>query len=121
MNESLHMALDYEYWLRLYLKGFRLFPIHQPLSAFRHHPDAKTTTASFVAERQEVCGRLIKELSWFDHILALYALRRNRLYSTIIEREDENIFGLLLQITRNPDLLTFPTLLRRFRRLLTKR
>ena len=42
-DESLHYAMDYEYWLRLYSKYPPLF-IPEYLAAFKIHPHSKTTT-----------------------------------------------------------------------------
>lgn len=42
-DESLHYAMDYEYWLRLYSKYPLLF-IPEYLAAFKIHPHSKSTT-----------------------------------------------------------------------------
>lgn len=42
-DESLHYAMDYEYWLRLYSRYPPLF-IPEYLAAFKIHPHSKTTT-----------------------------------------------------------------------------
>ncbi|MBA4386550.1 MAG: glycosyltransferase [Verrucomicrobia bacterium] len=121
MNESLHLAFDYEYWLRLYLEGFKLLPIAQPISAFRHHDRSKTATRSFDAEHLDIRARLLQRFSLFHRILAKYALRRNRLYRMIEGGEARTLSGLLLRIPTSPDLLTFRAFFRRLGKELTKR
>ncbi len=44
LDETLHYAMDYEYWLRIGKIG-NIYFINQPLFAFRMHQDAKTVDA----------------------------------------------------------------------------
>jgi cellulose synthase/poly-beta-1,6-N-acetylglucosamine synthase-like glycosyltransferase len=51
INESYHLCMDYDYWLRLY----RCYPLHRiaaPLSAFRIHADSKGKNL-FIKQFQE--------------------------------------------------------------------
>ncbi len=43
-DESLHYTMDYDYWLRTSLAGFRLDYLRTSLGAFRLHPTSKTVS-----------------------------------------------------------------------------
>lgn len=59
-DESLHYAMDYEYWLRLYSKYPPLF-IRDYLAAFKIHPHSKTSTTghknAFIDEERDAIQR----------------------------------------------------------------
>lgn len=41
-DESLHFAMDYDFWLKSYILGFKFYKTMEELSAFRLHSDSKT-------------------------------------------------------------------------------
>lgn len=45
LNEQLHYCLDYEYWLRLALRGARFAYLEEVLAGSRLHPSTKTCSA----------------------------------------------------------------------------
>jgi glycosyltransferase involved in cell wall biosynthesis len=45
LNESLHYALDFEFFVRLSAQGYRFMHLRHVLADFRLHPDSKTCTA----------------------------------------------------------------------------
>jgi len=44
-SEDLEYMEDYEYWVRVYKKGFRMMRLHMPLYYYRRHPDSMTARA----------------------------------------------------------------------------
>ena len=65
LDEDLHYALDYDYWLRMHAEGFDITWIPSYLGAFREHPSSKTS------QRQDVYQRDIQT------IYRRYGLGRN--------------------------------------------
>jgi hypothetical protein len=41
-DKTLHFAMDYDFWLRGYVNGFRFYKTMDDLSAFRVYPESKT-------------------------------------------------------------------------------
>jgi glycosyltransferase involved in cell wall biosynthesis len=78
-NEQMHYSFDYEYWLRLFLSGYRLKRLKLPLAAFRHHQQAKTANPQkFYEEEDDMFLRLMSQVSGVQKILARVGLRRRR-------------------------------------------
>jgi glycosyltransferase involved in cell wall biosynthesis len=52
LNASLHYILDYEYWLRMVIAGFRPQYVDRDLAGFRYHEESKTVShyAAFMDE-----------------------------------------------------------------------
>lgn len=107
-NENLHYALDYEYWLRLYLAGCRLRVLDKPLASFRHHESSKTETVTtqFEDETTIVIDNVIERLSGIRSLLALYAVRRRRLHRLLRNELAFTLPTLIRLCARHPDLLT---------------
>lgn len=59
-NESLHYAMDYEYWLRIDRAGGRIVHVHDILAASRLYPETKTLSARRAVYKEifDVCMRL---------------------------------------------------------------
>lgn len=88
LDESLHYAMDYEYWLRLYSK-YPLVFIPEYLAAFRIHTQSKNTNAGhkdvYINEEKEI----IKKYTGSIFLQALHNLHRwlmTTAYSTISKR-----------------------------------
>lgn len=45
-HENMEYLEDYEYWVRVYKKGFKMMRLHLPLYYYRHHSEAMTAQAS---------------------------------------------------------------------------
>lgn len=76
LDESLHYAMDHEYWGRLAFHGFRPHCLDTPLALFRQHGEAKTAQgeAFFLAEEMRVVER------WMERTLPLSEFRQLRHY-----------------------------------------
>jgi len=80
-NEQMHFSFDYEYWIRLFQAGFRLYRIDQPLAAFRHHAMGKTATPqNFYEEEEEMLLRLVKLASGWQQLSAQIGFRRRKAF-----------------------------------------
>lgn len=111
-NEKMHYAFDYEYWLRMYVAGFRLIKVNQPLAAFRHHQEGKTATpAKFFEEQEEMYVRILPQLKSCSRISARLGLR---LRAIGIEMGKS---GLLKLALKYPDALLLKGF---YRRLITR-
>lgn len=62
LDESLHYAMDHEYWGRLAYHGFRPLCLHQTLALFRLHSQGKTARGKdvFIAEELIVIDNWIR-------------------------------------------------------------
>lgn len=60
LNENLHYALDYEYWVRMFLAGGRFKRLSEPVAAFRLSPNSKTVGQTGKAAKEHL--RVIDEL-----------------------------------------------------------
>ncbi len=49
-NESLHLVMDYEYWLRAILAGAQVMPLDQEVVCFRFHGAQKSSQAQHAAD-----------------------------------------------------------------------
>jgi len=75
LDETLHYAMDHDYWGRLAHLGFRPYCLDSPLAVIRRHPEAKTTSGAeqFLVEelkvvdkwRAQVTGREALRLAWY--------------------------------------------------------
>ena len=63
LNEELHYALDYEYWVRLLLAGARFKRLEENVADFRLSADSKTVgqTASVAREHLAVIDRFLSD------------------------------------------------------------
>jgi glycosyltransferase involved in cell wall biosynthesis len=67
-DESLHLIMDYDYWIRAVLLGKQFYHLPAPLAYFRYHSTAKTSSASSKkkdAELRYVCKK--NNLPYFTH------------------------------------------------------
>jgi glycosyltransferase involved in cell wall biosynthesis len=90
LDENLHYVMDYEYWLRLYVKYPPMF-IPEYLAAFKVHLQSKTTSTGhkhiFVEEERTIIQRYTNSRA----IMFLHDLHRLLMTSTyaIINRQSE--------------------------------
>jgi glycosyltransferase involved in cell wall biosynthesis len=78
-NAKMHYSFDYEYWLRLFIAGYRLKEIRQPLAAFRYHQEAKTANPQkFYDEDEKMLSRILPQTAGVQRILAMIGMRRRR-------------------------------------------
>lgn len=61
LDESLHYAMDYEYWVRMLLAGARFYHLAEPLASFRLSPGSKTVGSTATAAEEHL--RLIDRLA----------------------------------------------------------
>lgn len=68
LDETLHFAMDHEYWGRLAYHGFRPVCFQQSIALFRQHPQAKTARgdANFIVDEQKVIDNWIGKVSATD-------------------------------------------------------
>lgn len=94
-NEKMHYSFDYEYWIRLFIAGYRLKKIEQPLAAFRYHQAAKTASPQkFYDEEHAMFSRLIPKAGGFQKVLAGIGMRRRQ---AGFEMAKGNFFRLVLR------------------------
>lgn len=78
LSENYHYAMDYEFFLRLALKGYKFAHIPEYLADFRWHPESKST--KFVIkqrlEHERALERLDPLLRSVDSVAFRYALRK---------------------------------------------
>jgi len=67
-DESLHYAMDYDYWLKLN-KHFKLHYISDTLSLFRMHPSSKSTTSTKSQFQEELSALKQHSTSLIEVIL----------------------------------------------------
>lgn len=77
LDESLHYAMDHEYWGRLAYHGFRPVCIQQSLAFFRLHSQGKTARgdADFMAEERMVIENWISKVTDSDSRILTNYLR----------------------------------------------
>jgi len=54
MDESMHLIMDYDYWLRVMNAGFRIQYVQEDLSFFRYHRDARTPSSDLTMRFKEM-------------------------------------------------------------------
>lgn len=83
LDESLHYAMDHEYWGRLAFHGFRPWCISTPLALFRLHESAKTSKGElhFMAEEKLIVehwtarAMMPSDLRYLHHYRRTFGLR----------------------------------------------
>jgi len=60
LREDLHLIMDFDYWVRVILAGFRVTTVKHALAAVHRHPDAKTGVSYAQYNRERMS--YIKEL-----------------------------------------------------------
>lgn len=74
-NESLHMVMDYEYWLRAILAGARVDGLDREVCCFRMHPGQKSGMTGKAADEL----RMVVQPYLWDGSVPLPAVARRRL------------------------------------------
>ena len=71
LDESLHFAMDFDYWVRLALAGVQAQHIDRTLAGFRHHTEAKTNRLyrTRIADRYRILEKTFSSSVLPDHYL----------------------------------------------------
>jgi GT2 family glycosyltransferase len=61
LDEALHFAMDFDYWVRMALEGVRPRYIRQSLAGFRQHPASKTSTQHLtrIRDRYRIAEKVV--------------------------------------------------------------
>lgn len=54
LNENLHLVMDWELWLRIALKGFKIYYLPEKLANFRRHDERKTSSQSESSAEEKI-------------------------------------------------------------------
>ena len=54
VNENLHLVMDWDLWLRIALKGYKISYFPQTLANFRQYPEAKTFNQSTISAEEKI-------------------------------------------------------------------
>jgi glycosyltransferase involved in cell wall biosynthesis len=60
-REDMEYVEDYEYWVRVYKRGFKLMRLHHPMYYYRSHSDSMTSRAEKMAERPHAGDKVRRE------------------------------------------------------------
>lgn len=80
LDESLNYVMDYDFWVRMLLAGFRFYHVPKVLSNYRLHPSAKTVADNLpmVKEVRTILEKIYQSGTTPANVLKW----RNRAYST---------------------------------------
>ncbi|MEQ9459616.1 MAG: glycosyltransferase family 2 protein [Phycisphaeraceae bacterium] len=70
LDESLHYAMDFAWWLTLLKEGHHPVIIDQPLATYRMHPQSKTCAhpSGFIGDHVTVERAFARDLSWSERV-----------------------------------------------------
>jgi len=79
LNETLNFAMDYEYWIRLTINGFKPKPTHKILSNFRIHAESKTMKENgwFLKEQIGIIYCHMPKLPLFERLIMRWRLHKH--------------------------------------------
>ncbi len=103
LDESLHFAMDYDYWVRVGLAGGQAARIPRQLAAFRRHETAKTTTlqARRIADHYKVYEKIFADKTpALARYSAVDSLANLHLSAARIACEDDDAAGTRRYVLR---------------------